>query len=399
VTPVAASARSTTLATWLGWVVAGVLAFVPLVGWLGPLGFTVLMALIGVLGLPSLSLPDEDRPVAVVLLIGLIWAAMSSAWSPFHPSKLGNNTAFKLSLQLPLMWAAVCAARRAEPRLRELALKVLAFGGAVFGLLLLMEFATDAKVYETIHVAYYEPIRHDLAQVNVAHSAFVLALIAPLAAGAAWRARLSPWIAAPAALGAVLAALRFKAEAPALAILLAAIVAYAVWRWPRGGPRTLAAGAVIYSLGAPFVIWGLRAAGLYEQIQARVELSWSMRMDYWRHAADWTRDHPLRGWGLDASRVFGPGIVLHPHDDALQLWLELGAIGAVLAAAFWWIAINRLQRERSDPAAAAVAASVAIYLLFGALNFGVWQDWWLSLGGLVAMAAALLLPGAKHEST
>jgi O-antigen ligase len=399
VSATAVSVRPTAFSTWCAWVVVGGLALVPLMGWLWPMGFPGLVALIGLLGLPAVRVADKDRPAAVVLLLALIWAAMSTAWSPFHPTRPDNNTALKLALELPLFWAAFCTARRADPRLQDLARKVLAWGGAVFGLLLLVEFATDAKLYQALHVAFYEPIRHDLAEVNVAHSAFILALIAPLAAGAAWRARLSPWIAAPAAVAAIAAGLRFKAEAPALAVGLAALVALIVWAWPRGGPRALAVGAVVYWLTAPFVIQGARAAGLYEPIHARVEESWAMRMDYWRHAVDWTRDHPVRGWGLDASRVFGPGIVLHPHDNALQFWLELGAVGAVLAAAFWWIVLNRLQRDARDPAAAAVAAAAAVYLLFGALNFGAWQDWWLALGGLVAVAAALLLPARDVETS
>jgi O-antigen ligase len=399
VTTAASSIRRTALATWCGWVVVGCLALVPLLGWLGPMGFTVLMALMGLLGLPSLRISEDDRPAAVVLLLGLVWAAMSTAWSPYHPNKLGANTAFKLAIEVPIFWSAVGAARQADPRLQELALKVLAWGGAVFGLLLLVEFATDVRVYEALHVKFYSPIRHDIAEVKIAHSAFVLALLAPLAIAAAWRVRISPWIVAPAPLGAVLAAVRFKAEAPALAVVFAAVVALAVWRWPRGGPRALSIAAVVYWLGAPFVIWGMRAAGLYDRLQSRVELSWSMRMDYWRHAVDWTRDHPIRGWGLDASRLFGPGIVLHPHDNALQLWLELGAVGAVLAAAFWWIVLNRLRRDRPDPAVAAVAASAAVYLLFGALNFGAWQDWWLSLGALLAVAAALLLSDRSQTTS
>jgi O-antigen ligase len=399
-TAVAAPVRSAALSTWCGWVVVAALSLVPLFGWLGPQGLALIAGVIGLLGLPSLRVAEEDRPAAVVLLVGLIWAAMSTAWSPFHPAKPGNNTALKLALELPLAWAAFCTARRADPRLQDLACKVLAWSGAVFGVLMLVEFATDAKVYETLHVRFYAPTRHDLAEVNVAHSTFVLALITPLAVAAAWRSRLNPWIVAvPAALGTVTAALRFRGEAPALAIVFAALVALVVWRWPRGGPRALAVSAVIYWLTAPLVILGVRAAGLYGTIQSRVELSWSMRMDYWRHATDWIRDHPVRGWGLDASRVFGPGIVLHPHDSALQFWLELGGVGAVLAAAFWWIVINRLRRDRRDPAAAAVAAACAVYLLFGALNFGAWQDWWLGLGALTAVCAALLLPNRELETS
>jgi hypothetical protein len=50
-------------------------------------------------------------------------------------------------------------------------------------------------------------------------------------------------------------------------------------------------------------------------------------------------------------------------------------------------------------AVAAVAASASVYLLFGALNFGVWQEWWLGLGALVAVVAALLLEPPSAETS
>jgi O-antigen ligase len=151
---------------------------------------------------------------------------------------------------------------------------------------------------------------------------------------------------------------------------------------------------VAYLLIAPAVVWAVRATGHYGAIEHAVPLSWSMRMTFWSHTVDWIGDHPLRGWGLDASRMFGPGIVLHPHDDALQLWLELGVLGVLLAAGIWWSAVSRLARAERDIGAAAVTASAGVYLLFGALNFGVWQEWWLALAALIAVAAALMAGGA-----
>jgi len=97
--------------------------------------------------------------------------------------------------------------------------------------------------------------------------------------------------------------------------------------------------------------------------------------------------------------MFGPGIVLHPHDDALQLWLELGLAGVLLAAGIWWSTVSRLARAQRDIGIAAVTASASVYLLFGALNFDVWHEWWLALGALVAVAAALLLPGRDLETS
>lgn len=388
------------LATWCGWVVAIGLAFVPLLAWLGPRGLAVYLSFLGLLGLPAVRVRDEDRPVAVALLLGLIWAAVSTVWSPFHPSKPGNNTALKLAFQLPLYWSFICAARRADPRLKTLAARILAWGGAALGTVLLVEFALDAMIYERIHFLFYKPIRHDLAEVAVAHTTFILALLWPLCWVAGMKARVTPWILAPMVAGTLAAAVRFGADAPVLSITLAALVGLAVLRWPTAGPRALAIAAVIYVLLAPTVVYLVRATGRYDQIEHTIPLSWSMRMGFWSHAVDWIRAHPLRGWGLDASRMFGPGIILHPHDGALQVWLELGAVGAFLAAAIWWLSLERLVRRNSSVAAAAIAASASVYLLFGALNFGVWQEWWLALGALIAGVGGLLLgPERASPST
>jgi len=286
----------------------------------------------------------------------------------------------------------ICAAARADPRLKMLGLKVLAWGSAVFGLLLLVEFATDVGVYDYLHIHYLGPIRHDISQAHIAHSSFVLAVLWPLALAAAVKTRTTPWLAVPAVAGLLAAAVRFGADAPVLSVLLALMVGFAAWRWPKATPRTLAGLGVVYLVAAPAVVWTVRATGHYGAIQHAIPLSWSERMAFWSHTLDWIGDHPLRGWGLDASRMFGPGIVLHPHDDALQLWLELGLVGVLLAAGVWWTAVSRLARAERDLGTAAVTASASVYLLFGALNFGVWQEWWLALAALIAVVAGLMAP-------
>jgi O-antigen ligase len=394
-----AGAPSPFFTRWCGWVVIGGLALAPVMGWVWYMGFPGLLVLMGLLSLPALRISDRDRPVAVLLLVGLIWAAMSTAWSPYHPSKPGNNTALKLAFELPLYWAAMCGARRADPRLRELALQVLVWGSVLFGVVLLVEFATDSMLYERLHVAFYEPIRHDLAEVNVAHATFVLALLWPLAFAAAVRTRTPLWLLAPIPLGFLTAAIRFGSDAPVIAIVLSALVLPAALRWPKAAPRTLGGLAVIYVLAAPLVVWLVRASGDYLQIEHAIPLSWAERMGYWSHAVDWIKDHPLRGWGLEASRMFGPGIVLHPHDDALQVWLELGGLGAVLVAGLWWSMLRRLARARADVGAAGAASAASVYLLFGALNFDTWHEWWLALGALVAVAAALLMPEDEPQTS
>jgi len=376
------------LSTWCGGLMVCLAALAPFVAWLGPLAFAVLVAGVGLLTLPAVRMTDEDRPALIALFALLIWAAVSTTWSPYHPKHLKDGTIVKMAFELPLYWSAICAARRADARLAKLALGVLAFGFTALGAVLLVEAATGATVYRTLHVALYEPIRPDLAIRNVAQATFVLALVWPLAALGA-PVKLRPWLAAFMALSAGIAAHVFQSDAPVIAVLLAPIVGLALYRWPRGAPMVFAGVVVAFFLTMPALVWGVRALSDYTELENAIPLSWGERMGYWSHAVDWIADKPLRGWGLDASRMFGPGIVLHPHDAALQVWLELGAIGAVSAAVFWGVTLPRLARPAPSLAAAATAGSSAVFLLFLAVNFGVWQEYWLALGALVALLAGL----------
>ena len=173
-----------------------------------------------------------------------------------------------------------------------------------------------------------------------------------------------------------------------IGLVLAPLIALAVWRWPVTAPRILAGLAVALVLLMPAAVGAVRSLFDYGEIEQRLPKTDALRMDYWSHAIDWIGLHPLRGWGLDASRMFGPGIILHPHNAPLQIWLELGAVGAVAAAAFWGYVFAGLSRPTPSLSAAAAAASIAVYLLFG-VNFGVWQEWWLALGALVAVMAVM----------
>jgi O-antigen ligase len=388
------------LGAWCGWVLIGAAVLIPLLGWLGPQGFAVLTALMGLLLLPAIRMTDEDRPALMVLLGLVIWAAASTSWSPYHPKNTSQSTILKLALALPLCWAAICGARRADPRLRGWALRVLAWGLAAFGVILLIEAATSAALYRAIHIAFYEPIRIDLAWKNVAQSTFVLALLWPVLAFAPGLKAWERWLALPMAAGTVVAAKTFAADAPVLGLPLTILVALAVRVWPRTTPKVLATGTAALVMVMPAIVWVVRRSGDYGVLEHDIPESWSMRMSYWSHAIDWIRLRPLQGWGLDASRMFGPGIVLHPHNDELQVWMELGAVGAVAVAVFWWLSLSRLSRPAGDRSMMGVAAASMVYLLFASLNFGAWQEWWVELGVLIPVLSALAAaPPSAQSST
>ncbi|MFN3572972.1 MAG: O-antigen ligase family protein [Phenylobacterium sp.] len=373
-------------ARWCGWVLVFAAVMTPLLGWLGPLGFAPLMAIVGLLTLPAFEVREADRPAAIALLVTVLWAASSMIWSPFQPDVIWSGTAAKLAAQGLLYWAAWCAVRRADPAILRQAMWVFLAGMSLLSAVVIFEAATGARLYQAVRAAIGDPIRPDLAVKNVAQGVFVLAVLWAPAALAAIRLgwwQLAVLLAAAVAAGSI----GLAADAPIIALAAGVTAAAAVWRWPLGAPRVMAAGAAVFFLAAPLIVWGLQQSGLYARLQAAVSLSWSMRMDYWSYALGWIGDKPFRGWGLDASRMFGPGIRLHPHNGALQIWLELGLIGAAAAAVFWASLFHRLERRAPDPGAMAGAAAAVAYLTFAAVSFGVWQEWWLALGALAVVAS------------
>lgn len=378
------------LGAWCGWVMVGAAGLVPLVGWLSPLGFAPLLALMGLLCLPAIRMSDEDRPILIVLLGALVWAAASTTWSLQQPKPGGHGVILEIALALPLFWSAICGARRASPRLNRLALQVLAWGLAAFGAVLLADTLADARIYRWLHERYYEPIRPDLARSNVAHTSFVLAVLWPVVLVGGLR-RLTDLIPLALAIaGTVAAAYVFGSDAPVLAFPLAAAVILGVWLMPRVGPRVLAVSVAAVGFLMPAFIWLVRANSDYGKLEQGVQLSWSARLSYWSHTVDWILQRPIKGWGLDASRAMGPGIQLHPHNSALQVWLELGFIGAVAAAVFWGLSLLRLSRGKPDLGMSGVAGAAVVYLLFAWINYGLWQQWWLALGVLIVVVGAML---------
>ena len=353
--------------------------------WVWPLGFTALVSMVGLLCLPAIRLSARSAPLLIVLLLALAWAALSSLWSPHKAAAIEDSVALKLGFQLVLYISAWMAARRADPVLGGLALRVLAWSLAACGAVMLIEALTGGAIYQTLRTLLHDPIRPDLARKNLAQGSFVVALLWPVAAAGGARGGAPVWLGLVMAGGSAFLAQLFLSDAPVLAVGLVLLVGGLVSVWPKTAPKVLGLGAAGLVLTMPLLILAVRALGLGQHLTE----SWEERVAYWSYAMDRIAEHPWRGWGLDASRAFSPHIQLHPHNGALQVWLELGALGACALALTWAFAFRSLARDERSLLAAAAAGSAAVYLFFGLVSFGLWQEWWLSLAALVAMIVAL----------
>ncbi len=125
--------------------------------------------------------------------------------------------------------------------------------------------------------------------------------------------------------------------------------------------------------------------------------SFGHRLLIWDFAGKRIAERPLLGWGLDSSRSIPGGkelirtdqrrLPLHPHDAALQVWLELGLPGAALSALLLgWLWLRLAAAAWPRLYAAAAGGSLAAASAVMSAGWGVWQEWWIATLSLAAFA-------------
>ena len=386
---------------WLGALAVFLMMMTPLIGYLAPLGFAPLLAVVGLLATPGLARSRPPLLPMYALMLMVLWALVSLNWSPAAPAlsalkrdkDVGAFTALKLVLQLGLYGAAVASLGTLSQRSARLAGRVMLFGMIALATMTFVDAASTAKIYQAIRAAAHDPIRWDLAVVKVSLPIYPLVLLfwPCVRLLDAWGFRGRNVLIATMALM-ILAASHFtSADASGAAFLLAGLA----WLGTRiiGKPFVrgmIPAVSTLFIFAPIVVLWGVRS-GLFAWLHQLAPPSWDARLNIWAFAANQIVEHALRGWGIDASRTFGNAIPLHTHNAALQLWLELGALGAALAAAFFAWVLYRIVawtgENRRDGAMA--AATLTAYVMIGGLSFGVWQEWWLALGVIAAIGCLI----------
>ncbi len=335
------------------------------------------------------------RVGALVLLLPLL-ALLLSPWAEWPGPAVGRAARLALELAEALALGAILLALPRETAVRRG--RAACLGLAAGAALAVVDLKTGGALTGWLRG---QPVD----AVTYGRSAVLAALVViPLLLAA----RLPLWQRAALVLPAILLALLSANLAAKLILPIAGVAALiGVWRFGPlllGGLISL---AVLLPGALPVALTPAEDCALWAG-----KPSAAHRLLIWAYADGLIDQRPWTGWGLDAARRLGavapeaavpgcaraslgrdtvPLLPLHPHNGALQLWLELGFAGAFFLPLFLIGLIRPLFQcsplDRATATSAVAGASVPLLA-----SFGLWQGWWLAglalLWGLVILLKA-----------
>jgi len=347
------------------------------------------------------------RPVIVALVLGLLWAAVSVVWA--FDATLPLPRTLQL-LGLAALGALAIRAIRGIPAEKVLALALA--GVAVGCLVALGEIATGYHLMGLLHRTNPALPLPDQFSGHFKAGTTVVALWGGVAMWSGIGRRL--WLRSLVVFALVAALAKVSGSFAALLAIAAGTAAgLAALLLPRLIPALVGLVAVAAVLAAPVAVFMPDTLYLATRFPHLPNSSLHRTM-IWHFAATRAMERPLLGWGMDASRVVpggeedeivylhgAPGepphpqgqqrMPLHPHNFALQVWLELGAVGAALTAALLGAVAAAAAGRRPGAVRAGAVATFVGAVAVAAVGYGAWQAWWVaSLWGTTALAASLL---------
>jgi O-antigen ligase len=359
---------------------------------------------------PGAVLARTARRLALLVPL-FLWMLLSALWS------LDASASISVALRLAgvALGGAILAGQFSDLPVSGLRRPVLALatGLTAAAAVVAVDLSLGGLLARALHPwagADYEPALL-YARAATLHSVFVLPLLVVLL-------RLkAPRLALLHSVVTVLALLETVSLSAKLALAVAAVTLGIVYlvpvmRWAGLGVLALAAASLPFVF--PVQIGPAASCWMISHKPSALH-----RILIWNFVAEHIHERPLMGWGLDAARrlpggkdpvvlkrcapdgdtgtmVLGNEILpLHPHNGILQVWLELGGIGALLGFGPFLLGTVRVftrQEWQSRSTQAMLAAGFAAALSVSLISFGIWQEWFLA--GL-CFAVGLLLLAAR----
>lgn len=373
----------------------------------GGLGLATSMALAGFAFIPVVFVSGwrafKSAPTLVFLgVLSIGWICLSHLWSPYDRA----DQVYKLAFLIPLFVIAAYIACRLTDDEAERQTNVLAICSLLVGTYFFLEALSggliggwiELNLEESTYPA--EAVRN--AKVTLSRGATAFMMLAGPVALALWRRNgtRNRGLAIVLLVMAAAASTSFDVEANILALLFGLLAAGVTLWGGRIGPQLLLLGAGVWVLGAPLFM-GIGLALLPDSVENALPLSWAWRLEIWKSVLDQIREAPLIGHGLDSMRALSDPapyrdiiidrLPLHAHNAGLHIWMDAGALGAILCAATLFAAIGAFERARLNRDQLAGLTYVGgVWLVSVMLGYGVYQEWHHAALALGAFAAFLI---------
>lgn len=369
-----------------------ILSLIPIIGIIAPRVLGYIIPIVGVIGLIIYFIAYKApprfnwKPFAVVLaIIGL--AGLSSLWSV--DSEFSLERTFKIALILIPSCIAIGLVNQTQIEKNSIWIWVLASGLLVTALLILNEYISDFPLYRLSRGIEDDAIVA-LQHMNRSVTILVLAFF-PIAFLINQTDEKNYKLLAIGILFiAILAVLSFTRSQSAQLAFLAGIIAFFLFP-ARLKFSWIVLGACISGLilAAPWIAQILyNSLNLIDPGNALIhEASIPHRLEIWDFVARRALENPLYGFGIESTRfmIFDGGqdyiksnTILHPHNAALQLWVEFGVLGAILGSSFTLYCLWKIQSMDRQSARIALASFIAC-LSLASTGYGLWQSWQLGL--------------------
>lgn len=136
------------------------------------------------------------------------------------------------------------------------------------------------------------------------------------------------------------------------------------------------------------------------------------RLLIWDFVAEKAAEKPILGWGMKSARKI-PGsqdkmtlertfvgrelIPGHPHSSILQIWLEVGLIGAILFLYAIYCLFKQIGSIKGVYGNASANAMLVGYIVIGLLSFDLFRVWWIAAGTISVSLLTIILTNYEER--
>ncbi|UUX49545.1 O-antigen ligase family protein [Nisaea acidiphila] len=349
--------------------------------------------LLGAVALERRRLPLPERPVLIAFAAVVLLSLLGPLAGGF-PLDIAR-TAPKLGLLALLLLAISAAPDIAEGLARRKLAHILALSLCLGALIFAIEIHFDAPLYRFFSG---KGDAVDVAPSRFNRGSTALVLLTWPAAAALWLHGRRIFPAVILLLG-LAAAFTGESASAALAAVVALLLLPLGLLLPRFTAAAIFVCSTLLMLAAPWIF--AHVLTLVPDYLRLLPPSFAERLEIWNAASLAVLERPWLGQGLGAMRSLAVPEALresyalfktstiHPHNAAVQIWLDFGLFGILAALALLWNLIQAAGRSATVARAAALSA-LGAGLVIASVSYGLWQETWLGLIGFTILTFGVL---------